>query len=232
MSSKESGRGGRPELTAMIPDLRLCTTRVCATCSAHSTLEQRLGVTDRVTRALLKVLASPYARAHTHTQNHTRSHTHTHTHTRSHTHTTARVLLPSRHTAQAEPAEAIDRQFCFSLITPRKQWVLQATSESMKQGWLTAINEGIERALNSGTGAACSDHMRSGSSGSADGRARSGKIVTCELTLRARTHTHTYSGHLPTHSPSPPQQAKDQQDPEARKQTVAAQARQCLGKAP
>ena len=80
-------------------------------------------------------------------------------------------------TPQAEPAESIDRQFCFSLITPRKQWVLQATSEAVKQGWLTAINDAIERALNSGTGAACSGHMRAASGGLEHRRSRSGETA-------------------------------------------------------
>lgn len=51
-------------------------------------------------------------------------------------------------TVKAEPSEPVDRRFCFELVTPIRNYVLQAETEEAKMEWVNAIQQGIGQALN------------------------------------------------------------------------------------
>lgn len=49
----------------------------------------------------------------------------------------------------ARPVSEIDRRFCFEVVSPTKNHILQADSEEVCKQWLTALQAGIDAAYNS-----------------------------------------------------------------------------------
>merc|ERR1719326_25466 len=53
-------------------------------------------------------------------------------------------------TVKPAPSEPDDRQFCFELVTPTKNHILQAESQEEKDAWITSIQDSIMLALGQG----------------------------------------------------------------------------------
>ncbi|KAI7687076.1 Arf-GAP with coiled-coil, ANK repeat and PH domain-containing protein 2 [Sarcoptes scabiei] len=60
----------------------------------------------------------------------------------------------------ARPAIEIDRRFCFEVVSPTKNHLLQAESEESCQQWLNALQAGIDAAYSSNRDSNCSSSYR------------------------------------------------------------------------
>lgn len=58
-----------------------------------------------------------------------------------------KILIPDLRicTVKSDCQEAVDRMFVFEIVTPTKSFILQATSSSEKEQWLTAITVSAHR---------------------------------------------------------------------------------------